>query len=210
MVSLYDLQVIQRRHDKRFRGEVFALDRRERFKHVAFECGEHSARLARLVKGGSKGERTNLELQEVLVDSVMTTLRAAEIFDLDLEKELRRIGDLGETGGSFQELVNLAGARWRHDHPWTKAGTLAFATGLLLDSTDYAGVLHEASDSGAHVGDSPNETVVDAILNLLVVSLVSGDALGLDYEKGMRGRWRELEKKASSPKRNANGKSRRG
>jgi len=195
MPSLFNLQVRQKEHDERFHRDIYFLSQQERFKHVAYHYGKYSGRLARASIGQTKSGRLAVqELERTLIDSAIMTLNAAEIFNLDLEKILRSKYSLTDEKRTVSQLAKAVSRKVAKDYQWLNApADPDFLNGVLFDVTEKAGIVHKACDSLDHMEGISRDTVTNAIVELLVIYLIAGDALKIDYGKTIPARWKEIE-----------------
>lgn len=194
--SLFELQLGQKKHDEQFHRDIFFLSHQERFKHVAFHFGKYSARIARILKQSEQGKPIdNLAVQRTLIDSSLMILNAAEIFNLDLAKELApKLGPQSEKA-SVKETLGLLSKAYSGGYPWlVSQDSKLLVSGLLLELTDRAGIIHKACDSLDHMEGLSRETVTSALLDLFVVVMLAGQAMEIDYETSIPLRWREIER----------------
>lgn len=193
LVTLLELQRKQKIHDEQYHRDIYFLSHQERFKHIAFHFGKYTGRLAHLAleKGRIEPSAFEFQLNKTLTDSFIIVLNAAEIFGMDLDKEISQ-SLRNEPGGlSLNELARkIAGTNLITTD---KAGNRNILEEFLLEYAVTSQIIHKACDSLDHMEGIERSKIMSALIHMLILLLVMGFTNNLDYEFAVPARWKEIE-----------------
>src|SRR3989442_553269 len=104
--TLFELQEQQFNHDQRCHRDILYMSYQERFKHIAMHYGKYSGRLATILKANRIDIDAEKQISKTLVDCFIIVLNSGELFQLNLESQLKtRLGV--DRALSFTELSEL-------------------------------------------------------------------------------------------------------